>query len=133
MILGGIANQALTLRERDIQRSGAVTLVVGDDFNAIVLPDTNATEWERLSEKTRGEEREERSSHVGCAEILTTHSMLSCRAHSSPSVVRCPHASGCHRVEVDTGWYVQGWYAQFPSMGGKPRFGVQVKMQTHRR
>jgi len=50
LILGGIANQALTLRERDIRRGGAVTLVVGDDFNAIVLPDTNATEWERLRE-----------------------------------------------------------------------------------
>jgi hypothetical protein len=46
LILGGIANQALILREGDIRWGGAVTLVVRDDFNAIVLPDTNATEWE---------------------------------------------------------------------------------------
>ena len=100
LILGGVANQALTFRERDIRRGGAVTLVVGDDFNAMILPDTNATEWERLSEKMRGEGREERSSRVGCAEILTTRRMLSCCAHSSTSVVRCPHASGSPCISV---------------------------------
>jgi len=47
LILGGIANQALALRERDIRWSGAVTLVVRDDFNAIVLPNTDATACER--------------------------------------------------------------------------------------
>ena len=45
LILGGIANQALTLGKGDIGWGGAVTLVVRDDFDAIVLPDTNAAEW----------------------------------------------------------------------------------------
>jgi hypothetical protein len=44
LILGGIANQALILREGDIRWRGTVTLVVRDDFDAIILPDTNATE-----------------------------------------------------------------------------------------
>jgi hypothetical protein len=44
LILGGIANQALILREGDIRWGGAVTLVVRDNFDTIVLPDTNATE-----------------------------------------------------------------------------------------
>ena len=46
LILGGIANQALTLGEGDIGWGSAVTLIVCDDFNAIVLPDTNTTECE---------------------------------------------------------------------------------------
>lgn len=44
LILGSIANQALTLREGDIRWRSTVALVVRDDFNAIILPDTNATE-----------------------------------------------------------------------------------------
>jgi len=62
LILRGIANQALTLREGDIGWGGAVTLVVRDDFNAIVLPDTNATEWE-MRVRRQGESEERREAH----------------------------------------------------------------------
>jgi hypothetical protein len=69
LVLGGIANQALTLREGDIRRCGTITLVVRDDFNAIILPDTNATELGVGMGKKTG--REEIGSRVGCAKINT--------------------------------------------------------------
>jgi hypothetical protein len=43
LILGGIANQAPGFRKGDKGWSGAVSLIVRNDLNAIVLPDTNAT------------------------------------------------------------------------------------------
>jgi hypothetical protein len=46
LILGGIANQALTLRGGGIRWGCAVNLVVRDNFQHDRLPDTNATELE---------------------------------------------------------------------------------------
>ena len=43
LVLCGITDETLSLRERDIGGSRPVTLVVGDDLNTIVLPDTDAT------------------------------------------------------------------------------------------
>mmetsp|Transcript_20512 Transcript_20512/g.32267 ORF Transcript_20512/g.32267 Transcript_20512/m.32267 type:complete len:93 (+) Transcript_20512:1728-2006(+) len=40
--LGGISDEAFGLREGDIRRGGAVSLVVGDDFDTIILPDAYA-------------------------------------------------------------------------------------------
>lgn len=42
LILGGITNQTLVVREGDVGGGGAVALFVGNDFNALRLPDTNA-------------------------------------------------------------------------------------------
>jgi hypothetical protein len=43
LVLGGIADQAFVVREGHIRRRGPVTLVVGNDLNAIVLPDADAS------------------------------------------------------------------------------------------
>merc|ERR1712100_428144 len=43
LVLGGIADETLCVGESDVARGGTVTLVVGDDLNAIILPDANAT------------------------------------------------------------------------------------------
>ena len=43
LVLCGIPNEAPALRERDIGRSCPVTLVIGNDLNTIVLPNTNTT------------------------------------------------------------------------------------------
>jgi hypothetical protein len=42
LVLGGVADEALGVRERDIGGRGTVALVVGNDLNAVVLPDTDA-------------------------------------------------------------------------------------------
>ena len=42
LVLGGLANQTLVIRERDVGRSNAVTLIVGDDLDAAVLVDADA-------------------------------------------------------------------------------------------
>jgi hypothetical protein len=41
LILGGIADQTLVIRERDVGWRCAVALVIGDNFDTIVLPDTD--------------------------------------------------------------------------------------------
>ena len=43
LIFGGITNETLRVGEGNVRRGGSVALVVGDDFNTIVLPDSNAT------------------------------------------------------------------------------------------
>mmetsp|Transcript_13657 Transcript_13657/g.16416 ORF Transcript_13657/g.16416 Transcript_13657/m.16416 type:complete len:685 (-) Transcript_13657:65-2119(-) len=42
LVLGGITNQTLAIGEGDVGRGGAVTLVVGNDFNTIILPHADA-------------------------------------------------------------------------------------------
>ena len=41
LVLCGIANETPALRERDVGRGRAVTLVIGNDLNTIILPDTD--------------------------------------------------------------------------------------------
>ena len=43
LVLGSIADQTLVVGEGDIRGSGSVTLVVGNDFNTVVLPDTDTS------------------------------------------------------------------------------------------
>jgi hypothetical protein len=42
LVLGGISNQTLVAVEGDVGGGGAVSLIVGDDLNAVGLPDSNA-------------------------------------------------------------------------------------------
>ena len=44
LVLGSVTDETLIFEEGDIRGRGAVTLVVGDDLNSIVLPDTDAAE-----------------------------------------------------------------------------------------
>ena len=43
LVLRGITNETLSLRERDVGGGSPVTLIVGDDLDTIVLPDADAT------------------------------------------------------------------------------------------
>ena len=43
LVLGSVTNQSLTLAEGDIGGGGTVTLVVGNNFNTVILPDTDTT------------------------------------------------------------------------------------------
>jgi hypothetical protein len=45
LILGSITNKTFGIRKGDIRGGRPITLVVGDDLNAIVLPDTDTTVW----------------------------------------------------------------------------------------
>jgi len=42
LVLGGIADQTLGVGEPNVRRRCSVSLVIGDDFNTVVLPDTDA-------------------------------------------------------------------------------------------
>ena len=41
LIFGRITDESFSFSEGDIRWSGSVTLIIGDDFNPIVLPDSN--------------------------------------------------------------------------------------------
>jgi hypothetical protein len=41
LVLGGITNESLRVVESDIRGGGSVTLVVGNDFDSVVLPDSD--------------------------------------------------------------------------------------------
>ena len=43
LVFGCITDEPLIIRKGDIGRGGAVALVVGDDFDTIILPDTDTT------------------------------------------------------------------------------------------
>jgi hypothetical protein len=43
LVLSSVTNEALRIRERNITRRRPVSLVVGNDLNAIMLPDSDAT------------------------------------------------------------------------------------------
>lgn len=40
--LGGISNKTLSLSEGDVRRGGAVSLIVGNDLDTVVLPHADA-------------------------------------------------------------------------------------------
>lgn len=42
LVLRGVTDETLVVGERDIGRGRAVTLVVGDNLDSVVLPDTDA-------------------------------------------------------------------------------------------
>lgn len=42
LVLSGVTDQTLSVGEGNIGRGSPVTLVIGNDLNTIVLPDTNA-------------------------------------------------------------------------------------------
>jgi hypothetical protein len=44
LILSSVANQTFRLAEGDVRGSGTVTLIIRDDLNAIILPNSNASE-----------------------------------------------------------------------------------------
>ena len=41
LVLGGISNESLRVVEGNVGRGGSVTLVVGNDFDSVVLPDSD--------------------------------------------------------------------------------------------
>jgi len=42
LVLGGITDQPLTISECNVRWRGAVALIIGNDFNTIVLPNSDA-------------------------------------------------------------------------------------------
>ncbi len=42
LIVGGITDQSFVVSKADVGWGGSVTLVVGDDFDSFVLPETDA-------------------------------------------------------------------------------------------
>ena len=56
LVLSGIFDESFGIDEGDIKGCGTVALIVGDDFNAVVLPDSNVGEnlWilEKMSLET---------------------------------------------------------------------------------
>ena len=52
LVLGSITNQSLHLTEGDISGGGTVILVVGNNFNTDILPDTDAAAEGKMSVKS---------------------------------------------------------------------------------
>jgi len=42
LILGSVTDQSFGIGETDVRRRRPVTLVIGDDFDTVVLPDSDA-------------------------------------------------------------------------------------------
>jgi hypothetical protein len=83
LVLRSISNQSLSVCESDIRRSGSVSLVVGNDFNSVVLPDSdtrigrsevNSCEKKKgstyRSQEKRQKKEEERTKDVPIAEAV---------------------------------------------------------------
>jgi hypothetical protein len=47
LVLGGITDQSLTFGEGDVGRGGSVSLIVGDDLDSVVLPQTDTSTEEK--------------------------------------------------------------------------------------
>lgn len=63
LVLCGITDETLALGERDIGGCRPVTLVVGDDLDTVVLPDTDtANKLEYMQDLRRGAQLTSRSS-----------------------------------------------------------------------
>lgn len=43
LVLGSITDESLAIGERDIGGRRAVTLIIGNDLNTVVLPDTDTS------------------------------------------------------------------------------------------
>lgn len=41
LVLGSITDKSFAFSETDVRRGGSVTLIVGDDFDSVVHPDTD--------------------------------------------------------------------------------------------
>jgi len=54
LIFRGVADQPLVVGKGDIRWCGPITLVVGDDLNAIILPYTDATASTMGQQKKKG-------------------------------------------------------------------------------
>lgn len=52
LVLRRITNEALRVSEADVRRCCAVTLVVGDDLDTVILPDTDAPTFRQSTSKT---------------------------------------------------------------------------------
>ena len=57
LVLRGVSNETLAVGEGDVGGGGAVTLVVGDDFDTVVLPYTDAPIVEKKLDELRKQEK----------------------------------------------------------------------------
>mmetsp|Transcript_111395 Transcript_111395/g.156381 ORF Transcript_111395/g.156381 Transcript_111395/m.156381 type:complete len:480 (+) Transcript_111395:731-2170(+) len=65
LILGGITDQSLGVSETNVRGSGSVTLIVGDNFDSVILPDADA--------RVSGTKIDTNSSGVATDLLLVTH------------------------------------------------------------
>ena len=70
LVLGSVSEQMLIIREGNIGRCCGVSLVVGGDFNTIVLPDANISVIKEIV-NWKGKKNPEKDIRVGCAQIDT--------------------------------------------------------------
>ena len=50
LVLCGVTDETLSVGEGHIRGSGTVTLIIGNDLNTVVLPDTDATVYKEGSQ-----------------------------------------------------------------------------------
>lgn len=75
LVLRGVTDETLVVGERDIRWGSPVTLVVGDDLDTVILPDTNTPTRianPKISTKKQvTQKRKKKDVRVGGAEIDT--------------------------------------------------------------